>query len=49
MTFILGMIVGGLLVAAYYYDKEQDDLAPRDEFDDTPDPLPSKKPPDEVK
>jgi len=35
--FIFGMIVGGILVAAYFYDKEQDERAPRREFDDSPD------------
>lgn len=42
--FIWGMIVGGLLVAAYYYDREQDEQAPRDEYDDTPDILSTKNP-----
>jgi len=49
MTFIIGMIVGAILVAAYFHDREQDEQAPRDEFDDNPDILPSKKPTDKVK
>lgn len=42
-TFILGMIAGGILVAAYLYDREQDESAPRSEYDDSPDDIPQDK------
>lgn len=41
--FILGVIVGGCLVAAYLYDREQDGMGPRSEFDDSPEIIPKEK------
>jgi len=41
MLFLMGIIIGGFIVAAYIYDREQDEQAPRDEYDDAPDVLPS--------